>query len=155
MNKKLLLTFASALVILSCRKDDDSIQTPEQQLVGTWKTIKTVKISGKDNSIISTTNASGCSASDTFQFTSDKKIIFKLHAVPSESSTCSLVETATGTYSYNSTSKNITIAYLGDYTENINIYSLNNSELVTFEALDRDYNGDGINDNELTYQNKQ
>lgn len=154
MKKTLFALTVGILTLNSCRSDSNENSSNEPNLVGTWKAVKTVIVSGKDNAIISSTTNSGCDASNTFQFTHDNKFNFNLYG-SSNSAPCSLVETATGTYSYNTSSKILSFVYSDKTTDNLEVNSLTNSEFVTVENLNADYNGDHINDKELVYLNKQ
>ncbi|WES97105.1 lipocalin family protein [Chryseobacterium arthrosphaerae] len=154
--KKALFTLTVCLLTFnSCRSDsNDNSTTNEPTVVGTWKVVKIAKISGKDNTVISSKTNLGCTASNTFQFTNDNKFTFKLYDTPNNTP-CSLVETSTGTYTYNKSTKVLTFTYSNNSTENLQVNSLTSSELVTVENLNADYNGDNINDKEFAYLNKQ
>lgn len=156
MKKGVLALAVLVLTVNSCRSDsnDNGVSNSPTNFVGTWKMVKNVKVSGRDNSVISSTTSFGCFASNTFQFATDYKFNFKLFD-SLNGAPCALVETRIGTYSYNVNSKILSFVYSDNTTENVQIESLTDSEFVTIEDLNADYNGDGINDKEMVYFHKQ
>ncbi len=155
MKKTLIALTISILILNSCSDfNDNNNNSNESSFVGIWKNVKVEIISGKDNSVISTSMVTGCETSNTFEFTSDKKFTFKLYR-SLNNNPCELAETPTGIYSYNTILKVLTYKYSDNTIENILVNSITNSELVTVENLDIDYDGDGIIDKEFQYLNKQ
>lgn len=148
--KKILFASLACAFLLSCNRDNDDNSS---SVVGKWKIIKEIVLSGKDKSQLESVTASGCEASNTYEFKSDNKFEFKLFS--DFSGPCSLDETLIGTYNYNTSTKMISIVKSDGTSDNLEVYKLSNSELQSLDYNDEDYNGDGINDLYITVLAKQ
>lgn len=153
MKNRLLLISVLFLVLISCRKDDNvDIQN---EIVGTWKMTKDIIISGKDNSIISTDPVldSDCESKNRYTFDSSNRYSYSDHK--KTSSICKLFKTANGDYSYDNSTKKLTIKFDGS-NESVtsNLHSLKTNEMQLIQEDYNDYNNDGINDKFITVFNK-
>ena len=150
--KKILFASLACAFLLSCNRDNDDDNSSSSSVVGKWKITKYLTISGKDKTTIldSETN-SGCEASDSFEFKSDKTYIFNYY--DDSTGSCKLTDTVNGTYSYNSSTKILSIIDNGT-TENNEIFKITNSEMQFITDTD-DYNNDGVLDMEIAVFAKQ
>lgn len=144
MKKKLLiLTFLGLLS--SCRNDNEQ-DNSESKIIGKWNFNKTVVKSGKNSSIIlSTENFDSCHKKSTLEFTSNKMIEILYDLV---SNTCILTSNESTNYSIDS---NNNIVFDGESSK---IISVTSKELVLLDDDSYDFNHDGTNDQFLLYLDK-
>lgn len=143
--KKCLLSVFASFIIVSCGGNADP-DVVEATIVGTWKESKSVIISGKDGSVISTTPTAGCDLLDTYQFKSDNKFTFTLHS----GANCGALDINSGTYSVIDSGTHLKLKH-SDLTENqVTIQKLTQNELELFEQV-TDYNNDGFLDKEISF----
>ena len=136
--KKLLFIAASGLLMfISCKKDNDDEEMAS--IVGTWKLNKTELKFGNGTTTSVTPNS--CEAQTSFTFSNDGKATSKVY---SKVGTSCVSDTYTGTYSYDSNKKLLTLTEDGD-TEVFEVSSLTASEFVILSDSD-DYDGDGKTD---------
>lgn len=150
--KKLIPFALASLIIISCRKDDDNEET-KPSFVGTWKWTKSVVLSGKDNSVISSDPvlSSECESNNSYIYTSDGKFTFKHFT--SVNNTCENSTTLTGDYSYDESNKLLTLKQVINLTQINRSYYLNSftsNEMQVISEDNKDYNNDGINDKSIT-----
>lgn len=136
--KKLLFIAASGLLMfISCKKDNDDEEMAS--IVGTWKLNKTELKFGNGTTTSVTPNS--CEAQTSFTFSNDGKATSKVY---SKVGTSCVSDTYTGTYSYDSNKKLLTVTESGS-TEVFEVSSLTASEFVILSDAD-DYDGDGKTD---------
>ncbi|MFB9121088.1 lipocalin family protein [Bergeyella porcorum] len=140
--RNLILFSMAALSLTACKRDDDNTTT-EPSIVGTWKYSKYVVYSGKDKkTIISEEPATACEAKGTMVFTSDKKTSYTFYT--DSNNTCVEDGTETGIYSYDATTKKLSITSSND-DATTDVLKLTDKELeVVVENYD--YNNDGVDD---------
>ena len=144
MKKLLLLASVSLVTITSCKKDDDDETI---SITGMWKLNKTEVKYGNGSTESETPNS--CEAQTTFTFGNDGKLTSKMYE--NNGSNC-ISDTYTGTYSYDSSNKLLTVTQSG-YTESYEVASLTSSELIIVSDSD-DYDDDGKIDKEFTHFKK-
>ena len=133
------------LTLFSCRGDENNTSS-NNGIVGVWKKSKEIVFSGKDNSIIATyPNNDPCESKSNTEFTNDGKVIFR-QFYENSAGTCLQHPAETKTYTYDSSTKKLTIngTIYGEITK------ITNSELETKVSLG-DENGDGIKDYAIEY----
>lgn len=136
--KKLLFIAASGLLMfISCKKDNDDEEMAS--IVGTWKLNKTELKFGNGTTTSVTPNS--CEAQTSFTFSNDGKATSKVY---SKVGTSCVSDTYTGTYSYDSNKKLLTVTESGS-TEVFEVANLTNTEFVILSDSD-DYDGDGKTD---------
>ena len=154
--KKLLLIALASFFVISCRKDDESEET-KPSFVGTWKWTKSVILSGKDNSVISSDPvlSSECESKNSYVYTSEGKFTFNHFTFANN--TCENNTTLAGDYSYDENNKLLTLKQLINLTQINRSYYLNsftNNEMQVISEDNKDYNNDGINDKSITVLTK-
>lgn len=145
MKKLLLIAICSLFVTTSCRKDDDEKKV--DLIVGTWKLNKQVTQYGNGTS--ETENPNSCEAQSNFVFASDKNLLSNEYY--SSGTSCVLDDTS-GTYSYDETTKLLTLILDGD-NNSVKVETLNSNELI-ISVEEGDLDGDGKTDKFLTYLKK-
>lgn len=136
--KKLLFIAASGLLMFtSCKKDNDDEEMAS--IVATWKLNKTELKFGNGTTTSVTPNS--CEAQTSFTFSNDGKATSKVY---SKVGTSCVSETYTGTYSYDSNKKLLTVTESGN-TEVFEVANLTNTEFVILSDSD-DYDDDGKTD---------
>lgn len=152
MKKLLLGVLALGFLATSCKKDDDN-NSPSAMLVGTWKVSKTVVISGKDGSILSSDIVTGCSAQDNTEFRSDKTFINMSYDNSGANGACALDYTETGSYSYNESTKDLSMTWAGNTSADVyKVENLTNNQMQVY-FMDDD-NNDGFPDKFINYMYK-
>lgn len=141
--KKLILCSLACAFLLSCSRDSDNNESAS--IVGNWKITKYVVLNGKDKSVLSTENNSGCEANNIYIFNSNNTFSFTLYS--DLNGPCSIDETITGTFNYNTSTKSLALVR-PQITENSDVYSITSSEMRIVNDYD-DFNKDGIQDTEL------
>ena len=144
MKKLILLASVSLFAFTSCKKDDDEDMN---SIVGEWKLNKTEIKYGNGSSESETPNT--CEANTKFTFGSDNKVTSKVYY--SVGSACQS-ETLSGTSSYDSGSKILTLTESGE-TQTYSVTTLTSSEFVLLSDSD-DYDGDGKVDREYLHFKK-
>lgn len=140
--KKITMLSLGVLAVMSCSSDDS---TDEQvSIVGTWKEAKTVIYSGSNNAILDTEMPDACDKKNTYEFTSSGVLTSNIFYTKSDG-TCGVDDTFTENYSYDPSTKKITVD--GDITD---VLALTQNELQIV-ADENDENGDGINDKMVMY----
>lgn len=148
MKKQLLLFAFSALALTSC-SDDDNIQGYEMDMMkGDWKVSKRETISGKDDkTVINTEVPVGCVAKNNTYFGTDYSTSFTSYA--GTGSDCSINGFSSGTYTYDTETKDLVINYKNDSPRKYRIVILTSSEMRIKQMYDNiDQNGDMIPDAE-------
>jgi hypothetical protein len=140
--KKLSLLLLTTGVLLSCSKDDSKSQN--DLLVGVWKESKEELVSGKDNSVIDTYPADDCDKTGSIELFSNGTYQTKRYSFVNKN--CVLEGTYNGVYSYNDTSKKLTMD-----GEQKDVLSLKLNEFVYIVEYTNDQNGDNVNDYYLNY----
>lgn len=146
--KKILFSAVSAIVILSSCSNDDKEIPPT--VIGTWKQTKTMYISGKDNSVLSSEPFDACESKSNFVFTTDNKLTYNKYYLSGNN--CILENGEVITYSYDSNTK-ILILYNTHTTETYTLNLLTDNEMQIIESTS-DYNDDGIDDKFIIVLNK-
>ena len=150
MKKLLLCSIVGIFALTSCRKDDDA--TPS--IVGVWKESKTLILSATDGKVIIEETPDACAEKNTYTFTSDGKYITKtFYTAPDK--TCVEDGSETKTYVYDATTKKITTTHSSGATGHVYVKSNTATELQLSDNKEvRDYNGDGVKDEEITIYKK-
>ncbi|MBO6183725.1 MAG: lipocalin family protein [Chryseobacterium sp.] len=142
MKKILLLAVVVGFVFNSCKKDDDD---DKSHIVGTWKIEK--YFYKYANGTSDTELPDACDSKTQITFKEDGSIINDEFSTGGNGACVSDYET--GTYSYNESSKVLSIN-LGNSTDEFKVLTLNNSQLA-FQDESGDYDGDGVNDVYIGY----
>jgi hypothetical protein len=148
MKKQLLLFAFSAIALTSC--EDDNIQGYEiDMLKGDWKTTKTEIISGKDNKTVLSSNVpSGCSAKNNTYFSTDYSTSYTYYI--GTGADCQLSGTNSGTYTYSTDTKELTITSADQSAARYKVIILSRTELRLMQLFGNvDVNGDQVAD--VTY----
>lgn len=144
MKKLILLASVSLFAFTSCKKDDDEETI---SIVGEWKLNKTEIKYGNGATESETPNS--CESQTKFTFGSDNRLTSKVYY---STGTACLSDSFSGTYSYDSGSKILTVTEGGD-TETFSVSSLTSSEFVLLNDRD-DFDGDGKIDSEYLHFKK-
>jgi hypothetical protein len=147
MKKQLLLFAFSALALTSC--SDDDIQGYEMDMMkGDWKISKREVVSGKDDkTVISTYTPTGCEAKNNTYFGTDYSTTFTSYS--GVGANCNINGFNSGTYSYDTDTKNLVINYDNDSPRKYQIVILTSSEMRIKQMYDNiDQNGDLVPDAE-------
>lgn len=136
MTKNLVLGALSVLALSSCRKDDEE-NTPT--IVGVWKPLKEIVISGKDGAIISSENSDSCYKKSTFNFKNDNTVISTIYEENMDGN-CTNFGSETLPYSYDANNKKLTVE--GEEQE---VLSLSSTEFQIVSDYD-DVNNDNFDD---------
>ncbi len=152
MKKQLLLFAFSALALTSC--NDDDIQDYELDMMkGDWKVSKRETISGKDDkTVINTEVPVGCVAKNNTHFDTDYSTSFTSYS--GTGANCNISGTSSGTYTYDTETKDLVINYKNDSPRKYRIVILTSSEMRIKQMYDNvDQDGDTIPDAEyVTYK---
>ncbi|MFL9832885.1 lipocalin-like domain-containing protein [Chryseobacterium terrae] len=142
MKKILLLAVVAGFVFNSCKKDDDD---DKSLIVGTWKIEK--YFYKYSNGTTETELPTECDSKTLVTFKEDGTLINDQFSSGGNGTCVSDYET--GTYSYNESSKVLSIN-LGNNTDQFKVVTLNNSQLA-FQDDNTDYDGDGLKDVYIAY----
>ena len=146
MKKEFLAILAIGFVFNSC-KNDDSEEDNTETIVGIWKPIKEIAISGSNGNTISTQNSSTCYKKSTFDFKSNNTLASTIFD-DQEDGSCKSYGTENRPYSYDFNGKKIIID-----NEQFEVISHTKNELQ-FVANYDDENNDGIEDKIIIVLNK-
>ena len=137
---------AALLSLAACSRNsgtDEPTPQPLSSPVGKWKYTGYKFISGANGTELAPHTASNCEGQDTFVFKADGTAVETEHSL--SGSNCVVNATTNYTYSYNATTKELTLTQGGGTPETHEVVRLDNN---TFEYVDDsyDYDGDGISD---------
>lgn len=149
--KKILLTTLAIGLLVSCRKDDDNNNSNDiASIVGTWKAVKKEVISGKDmKKILEIELSNDCQKSSTFEFTTDNK--YNVVSYDNFAGKCVIEDQFSISYSYNSTTKKLTVKHSSAEAYEGTVEQLTTTKLQVMGEYLGDYDKDGTNDYERTY----
>ncbi len=149
MKKLLFAGVVSALSLAACKGDDldDDIA---YSLLGSWNPQKTVAISGKDGSTLSTTDESECGKQSIYEFRSDNNLV-RTMMMEDAANGC----TQSGVFSQKYTYDNVNKILIISNVEYHDVLKLTNSELEYVLTHTTDINGDGFLDKEILYLTKK
>ena len=138
---------AALLSLAACKRDDD----PASPILGTWKFTGGKFISGANGTELATHTASNCEGQNTFVFKADGTAVETKYSL--SGSNCVVDRTTNYTYSYNATTKELTLTENGGTPQTKEVIKLDNN---TFEYVHffYDQNGDGVLDKGVSIYTK-
>lgn len=147
--KKSLLILVVIVGFIACKRDEER---KEPTIVGVWKEVQTITYNGKDNSIISEKFPTECEKKGSTELTQDGKIIIRSFDIDN-SGNCVEDDSINGTYTYNASTKMITIK-VGNEVREKKIRFLAANELHG-EEEEEDVNNDGVIDRVVYFMVRQ
>lgn len=147
MKKEFFLAILAIGFVFNSCKNDDSEEDNTETIVGIWKPIKEIAISGSNGNTISTQNASTCYKKSTFDFKSNNTVASTIFDDQLDGS-CKSYGTENLPYSYEFNGKKLIID-----NEQFEVISHTKNELQ-FVANYEDENNDGIEDKIIIVLNK-
>lgn len=147
--KKLLFAGTLSLLSLAACKGDDNDDVA-YTLLGAWNPQKTVIISGKDGSTLTTTEESECTKKSVYEFRSDNNLVRSMMMLDGTNG-CIQSGTFSQKYTYDNVNKILIISNV-EYHE---VLKLTKTELEYVLSHTSDKNGDGFLDKEIIYFTKK
>ena len=140
--KHFFLIMAALLSLAACKRDDD----PAPSILGTWKFTGYKSINGVDGSEFAPQTADNCQGQDTFVFNTDGTAGRITHY--RYGGICNTGQTTNYTYSYNATTKELTLTENGGTPETHEVIKLDNNNFeYVYNIYDK--NSDGTPDKEV------
>ena len=131
---------AALVSLAACKRDDD----PAPSILGTWKYTGRKYINGANGTVFAPQTASNCEGQDTFVFYTDGTAIETEHSL--SGSNCVVYDTKNYTYSYNATTKKLTLTEGGGTPETHEVVRLDNNTFEYVYYNGSDESGDGVPD---------
>lgn len=120
MRSIILFIISTALLLVSCSKDDDHI-SEKDMIVGNWKATRTLNINSNNEIIYTSEDITGCDAELTFELLQDGKFNYKTY--------CDGTKIKPGTYTYNENTKELVLNYDTGSPETFKVHSVTSTEL--------------------------
>ncbi len=134
--KKILLAGLAVFTLTACKKDEEK----KPSIIGVWKLDKELLVSGVDDIVLDTYTFDECEKKTTNEFKSNGQYVVTQYDWNQDHSDCEFDGTETMPYSYDESTKKITID--GQVGE---VITLTENKLVMQAELG-DENGDGVAD---------